>query len=90
VPAWRLLLRHRVPRRLGHDVIGASGRNDLFCWRMGEGPFTPGPLTELLAFRPDPINPFRHGFVEPANEMPLAEYQDALAATKDQWVIDEA
>jgi hypothetical protein len=56
---------------------------------MGDGPFTAGRLTDLLAFRPDTANPGRHGLVEPIRAMRLDEYQEALAATADQWVIDE-
>ncbi|HEX4477781.1 MAG TPA: hypothetical protein VH142_21985 [Polyangiaceae bacterium] len=38
-----------------------------------------------LAYRPDPARPDRHGFIEPAGDMMLSEYQSALAATQDAW-----
>jgi hypothetical protein len=56
---------------------------------MGGGPFTEGPLTDRLLFRPDPEKPDTHGFVEPAATMPAGDYRQALAATRDQWVIGE-
>jgi hypothetical protein len=38
-----------------------------------------------LVYRPDPKNPKGHGFIEPAREMPLCQYKDALAATGAKW-----
>ena len=40
-----------------------------------------------LCLRPDPNND-KHGFVEPDAVMPTADYQQALAATQNEWVID--
>jgi hypothetical protein len=88
-PAWRMLPVHRIPRRLRPKFPRAAGKNGFFLWRRGEGPFTEGPFAERLLFRPDPEKPNKHGFVEPAARMPVEEYQAALAATRDQWVIDE-
>ena len=88
-PAWRRLPLHRIPRRLRARFPRAAGRNDLFLWRMGDGQFSEGPLTDRLFFRPDPEKPNTHGFVEPGATMPAGEYQEALAATRDWWVIDE-
>jgi hypothetical protein len=88
-PAWRLLPVHRIPRRLRDRFPRAAGKIQLFLWRMGEGPFTEGPFADRLFFRPDPEKPSKHGFVEPKARMPVGEYQAALAATRDQWVIDE-
>src|SRR5215471_5579133 len=42
-----------------------------------------------LTYRPDPGNP-GHGFLEPARPMTLAEYQSALARTRDLWQKVEA
>lgn len=88
-PAWRLLPIHRIPRRLRAKVPQAAGKNSVFLWRMGDGTFVEGPLAERLRFRPDPAKPDRHGFVEPETRMPAADYQKALAATRDRWIIDE-
>ena len=42
-------------------------------------------LPSSLVFRPDPEDPLRHGFVEPMETMMLADYQDALAASRAMW-----
>jgi len=53
---------------------------------MGEGPFADGPIATGLSLRLDPA---RHGLVEPTEEAAVQAFQDALAATRDQWTIDE-
>jgi hypothetical protein len=53
---------------------------------MGEGPFVAGQVAEGLDLRPDRPS---HGAVEPSEVMTLERYQAALAATRDQWSIDE-
>lgn len=88
-PAWRLLPVHRIPRRLRAKFPRAAGKNECFLWRMGDGPFSEGPFASRLLFRPDPEKPTKHGFVEPAVRMLASEYQEAIAATRDQWGIDE-
>ena len=88
-PAWRRLPVHRIPRRLRGKFPRAAGKNDVFLWRMGDGPFTEGPFADRLLFRTDPEQPNAHGFVEPGATMPVGEYQEALAATRERWVIDE-
>jgi hypothetical protein len=88
-PAWRFLPVHRIPRRLRVKFPRAAGKNDLFIWRMGEGPFTSGPVTERLLLRLDPEKPQKHGLVEPTARMPVADYQQALAQTRGYWRIDE-
>ena len=57
----------------------------LVCWTMGEGSFSEGVVSDHLRFRPDPAKPLKHGFIEPAQDMLVATYQDALAETRDQW-----
>jgi hypothetical protein len=88
-PAWRLLPVHRILRRLRTKFPRAAGSNQLFCWRFGESGFAAALISDQLMFRPDPEKPDRHGLVEPAQQMKVEEYQAALAATRDQWVIDE-
>lgn len=87
-PSIRQLPLRLIPRRLNSLVPGAIGNNNLFVWRTGEGPFAPGPVADRLVLRPDPRGP-GHGFVEPAQRMPLEEYVLAIQATRDQWVVDE-
>jgi len=86
VPSWRDLPSYRIPRRLRSIVPDACGNNQDACWRMGEGPFECAPLARRLTLRP---NSPAHGCVEPAAVVSLATYQADLAATQDQWVIDE-
>jgi hypothetical protein len=41
-------------------------------------------LPPELTYRPDPVTP-GHGFIEPASEMTLGEYQKLLEATQSLW-----
>jgi hypothetical protein len=52
---------------------------------MGEGDFVAGPVADGLALRPDPDRPHEHGFVEPEREMPVGDYEAAIAATRGLW-----
>jgi hypothetical protein len=52
---------------------------------MGEGDFVAAPLATDLVLRPDPKRPTEHGFVEPDRDMAVAEYEAAVAATREQW-----
>ncbi len=72
-------MRHLCPK--------ATGRNDFSCWKLGEGDFEDGPLAPGLNFRRDTAI---HGLVEPTRVVPLETYEADLAATQDQWIIDEA
>jgi hypothetical protein len=53
---------------------------------MGEGPFELSSLAAGLRLRPETDT---HGLVEPEAVVPLEQYQANLAATRDQWIIDE-
>lgn len=77
-----------IPQRLRHLAPKAAGSNHVLVWRMGEGPFVAAPLTDRLALRPDPEDS-SHGFVEPGRRMSLEAYAGAVAATRDEWVVDE-
>jgi hypothetical protein len=85
-PSWRCLPPWRISKRLRGKVEGASGSANVFCWRMGAGEFAAERVAPGLQLNPDSDT---HGTVEPDRPMPLSEYQGALAATRDQWVIDE-
>ena len=85
---WRRLLPHLVPKRLKPIFPGASGSNNVACYRFGQGPFLPGPLNTQLALvlkRHDP----QAGNIVPAGSMAEREFQNELAATRDQWTTDE-
>lgn len=88
-PSWRQLPTHRIPARLKDKVPEATGSNQCHCWRMGEGLFLPGEMSADLRLLPDPGVSPRHGVVEPARDMQVPNYQGALAATREQWEIDE-
>ena len=85
-PAWRDLAVWRISKRLRGKMEGACDSMNIFCWRMGNGPFVPEQVATGLFLRPDSNI---HGNVEPDHPMPLSEYQAALAATREQWEIDE-
>jgi len=53
---------------------------------MGSGPFVPERVATGLLLR---LDSEKHGIVEPDGPMQLSEYQGALSATRDQWVVDE-
>lgn len=85
-----------VPKRLAETnpglFRGATGRpSTTSIWTMGEGPFVDGPVATDLALRCDTDEqPVLHGVVEPDRVMPLVEFQSALAATRDQWAVEES
>jgi hypothetical protein len=85
-PSWRDLPVFRIPKRLRDKAQGARGSNSVYCSRAGAGLFEPGPFTAGLELVPD--SP-RHGCIAPSQNMPLAEYQNDLAATRADWQIDE-
>lgn len=86
-PNWRDLNLSRVPKRLRHLLPGARGSNNVFCFRRGDGPFESSTFAEGLILQPDSPT---HGVVAPAESGPLADYEAALAATRSDWIVDEA
>jgi len=42
-------------------------------------------MTSDLAYRPDPLDPDRHGFIEPSRPMHLDDYLVALRSTRTLW-----
>ncbi|MBI4951370.1 MAG: hypothetical protein HY908_05010 [Myxococcales bacterium] len=58
--------------------LGGLGRRPVF--RIDSGDLPP-----VLWYRPDPIDPCRHGFVEPATSMANQAYQAALCDTAPKW-----
>ena len=89
-PEWRKLPYFLVPKRLRALRPDARGSNQLACWTLGQGAFKQGDLSDNLVLRPDPNGLARHGLVEPKVEMSIETFQEALAKTRDRWVIDEA
>lgn len=88
-PHWKVLPLHRIPRRLGKEfpeVRRAAGKDQDFCWKMGEGPFTNSRVEDGLSLFVD--GP-RHGVVEPSQVMSAGGFLAALVATHGSWVVDE-
>jgi hypothetical protein len=77
-----------VPQRLSDlgKVPGAIGSNSLHLFRIGEGGFERGRLTDRLVLVPDRDD---HGTVQLAATMPYHEYRQAIADTQNQWVSGE-
>jgi hypothetical protein len=82
-PAWRMLSLFIVPRRLG---TGGRGSNSTHCFRRGASAFQQGPCGNGLELLPDSAT---HGVVRLAQTVSLAQYLQDLAATRDEWEIDE-
>lgn len=89
-PNWESLPPHITPERLRQRGFkGASGRNNAFVWRMGEGAFEASAAGDALQLRPDPNRASEHGFIEPSATMKLEAYREALHDTQPDWVIEE-
>jgi hypothetical protein len=87
-PAWRKLPTHLISRRLRPKFPGAAGKkDDIYCFTLGEGPFSDGPIALCLDLKVDRPN---HGLVVPHDLVPLDQYQTDLANTRHGWIIDEA
>lgn len=90
-PAWRDLDKTRIPRRLHPKFYGAIGPNSSACFMHGAGPFQASAINADLVLAPDAgAGPVTHGVVSPSRVMPEAQYNGAIAATRPNWVIDEA
>jgi hypothetical protein len=85
-PHWTKLPPFLIPERLNKLVPRARGDNALKCFRHGGGEFADGPVASGLAFR---HTSSKHGLVEPAERMTLDSFQAALAATRNNWEVDE-
>lgn len=74
-----------VPQRLNDlgKVPGAMGSNTLHLFRIGEGGFERGSLTDQLTLVPDHDD---HGTVHPASVMPYEDYKQAIYDTRERWV----
>ena len=80
----------RVPKSLKGIVIGARGSLNRHIWRFGNGLFTEGQLCEGLSLKPDePINKPQHGVVQPDRAMHIDAFQQYLADTQNDWIVDE-
>lgn len=85
-PDVQSLPKSRVSPRYKRMKPNAHGPYGDVCWRMGDGPFADGNVSDRLVLRVDSSD---HGVIEPAYQMPVGEYQQALAATEDAWIAIE-
>lgn len=85
-PHWKKLPVGLIPEHLHKLVPKARGDDNLKCFRHGEGSFDHGPVATGLNFRKTSPT---HGVVESAERVPLESFQQALAATREHWHIDE-
>lgn len=76
-PENPLRLLEKTPWLLPTD-LGGKGRYPL--WSISEDELGPD-----LRFRPDPYDPDRHGFIEPARNMPFTKYQARIEALCTRW-----
>jgi hypothetical protein len=67
------LPRHRRPPEWGGTGLDPIWR--ILSSDLGDG----------LLYRPDPLDPDAHGFIEPARAMAFDEYQALLAQTRSKW-----
>ena len=87
-PSIATLPPHTIPRRLQPYYRDAAGKDTLRVWRLGDGSFVDGPLSDGLALRVDPTK-VTHGYVEPAQSIRVNEYVAAVHRTREQWVDAE-
>jgi hypothetical protein len=76
-----------IPERLHRRVPGAIGSNDLRVFRIGDGRFERGSLTELVALEPDIED---HGTMQPSMPMEIVVFKAAIIATRTMWQDGEA
>mgnify|MGYP001584709009 FL=1 len=86
-PAVAALPPHLIPQRLRIRFPRARGKDAWVVFRMGDGVFDAGAVSAVLALRPDSPT---HGVVEPALEMGIDAFQQALASTQACWVDGES
>jgi len=75
-----------VPERLHHRVPGAAGSNDLRVFRIGEGRFERGVLTERCTLEPDIED---HGTIQPCVSMHITAFKAAIISTRPMWCDGE-
>lgn len=83
-PSISLLPLHRIPRCLKEKYRGATGSNRDSVWRFGSGDFVSSRIDCKLSFR---TTSSIHGLVEPAETVTIEQYKDAIARTRDEWVL---
>jgi hypothetical protein len=85
---WRHLPGHLIPARLSPIEPRARGSDDLKCYRLGDGPFSPGPVANGLELVLKPGSS-ESGNLVPSVAVSVSQFQADLAGTREQWVVDE-
>ena len=82
-----------LPRRLQalypQWARGAKEKDAHKVWAMGQGKYEATSISANLKLRFQTEDRPGHGLVAPSRKMLLEEYQAALAATQEQWKVDE-
>lgn len=85
---WRQLPGYLIPKRLRALFPGAAGPDSLVCYRMGTGVFAPGAVSNDLSLVLKTGNA-RAGNIVPNQSVHRDQFQADLAATRNQWTVDE-
>lgn len=85
---WRGLPGHLIPEHLDDGFNGASGRG-MNVFAHGSGEFDEGVIAQELELL-HKTGTIRSGVVAPTSSVPLARYQQSLADTRPDWIIDES
>ena len=86
-PRWRDLPYFRIPERLKPEIPTARGKSELYCFTMGDGIFSNGPVSDRLELN---VDSSAHGVVAPSSSVSIEQFQSDLAATREFWSVDEA
>ncbi len=68
----------RLPRFRRPPDLGGTGRDPAFGIDTID-------LPSDLVYRPDPLDPNNHGFIEPAMPMSFEQFLEAIARTRESW-----
>ena len=84
---WRSLPPHLIPEHLDDGFNGASGKG-MRVFVHGTGAFHEGPVSAGLELH-HKLHSSESGVLAPTGSVPMHQYQEDLAATRDGWVVDE-
>lgn len=84
---WTKLPPHLIPKRLFGKRPGAVGSDKNSCFKLGAGSFDEGDVSENLTLVKKSVPSL--GLIIPQTSMHIDEYQEAIAATRCDWIIDE-
>ena len=85
---WRDLPGHLIPEHLDDGFNGAAGKG-MRVFVHGKGTFAEGPVSAGLELL-HKVASTDSGVVAPTASVPWNQYQNDLAATRADWVVDES